>query len=322
MVENSLLADIRTATVALIRALSDDQRRRVLLPFDDAVRRRFSYLPGTRPGASLGALPGPARKAAHQLLASVLSPPAYAQAAAVMALEEVLDRQEGWRRGRHSNGFSVVAFGDPARDERWGWRFEGHHLSVTVTAFDGRLYATPLFFGANPARVDLAGRPVLRPLGPEEDIARELLSAMGPRARAEAIVADSAPSDIRSATSSEAPARIAPPGVAEGRLGLHARALLRQLIAVYLGRLPGELAAAEASRLDEGPVYFAWEGPLRPGLGHYYRIQAADLLIEYDNTANDANHAHTVLRRPAHDFGGDPLSAHLATGHGQANPPR
>jgi hypothetical protein len=45
---------------------------------------------------------------------------------------------------------------------------------------------------------------------------------------------------------------------------------------------------------------------------HYYRIQGDDLLIEYDNTTDDGNHAHTVLRRPRGDFGGDILAAHLA----------
>jgi hypothetical protein len=99
------------------------------------------------------------------------------------------------------------------------------------------------------------------------------------------------------------------------RLGPAARDLLDRLVAVYLDRLPPELARAEADRIDRRALHFAWEGPVRPGAGHYYRIQAPDLLIEYDNTQNDANHAHTVLRRPASDFGGDVLAAHRAEAH-------
>ena len=118
--------------------------------------------------------------------------------------------------------------------------------------------------------------------------------------------------------------RIDPPGIAAGRLNATARALLDQLVAAYLARLPADLAAAEADRVDTRAAFFAWEGPVPAGpgrqhdQGHYYRIQAADLLIEYDNTANDANHAHTVLRRPSTDFGGDPLARHRAESHADA----
>ena len=82
---------------------------------------------------------------------------------------------------------------------------------------------------------------------------------------------------------------------------------------MYLDRLRPELAAAETARLREGELHFAWAGPVRPGHGHYYRIQGPDLLVEYDNTQNGANHAHTVLRRPLSDFGDDVLAAHRAT---------
>jgi hypothetical protein len=88
-----------------------------------------------------------------------------------------------------------------------------------------------------------------------------------------------------------------------------------QLVALYLSRLPEPLAAAEAARIDRGAVAFAWEGPIRPARRHYYRVRAADLLIEYDNTADDGSHAHTVLRRPRGEFGGDVLADHRAEAH-------
>jgi hypothetical protein len=86
--------------------------------------------------------------------------------------------------------------------------------------------------------------------------------------------------------------------------------LLGQLAALYLERLVPELAAGEAERIRAGELYFAWEGPVTPGTRHYYRVQGDDLLIEYDNTTEDGNHAHTVLRRPRSDFGDDVLAAH------------
>ena len=304
---------MRTAATALLSRLPDDGRQGTAQrPFDDeAARRWIEYRPRPRPGISLADLDVDARKAAHRLLATALSPQAYAQAMTVLALEEVLDRQEGWARGRHSEDYRVIVFGSPGDDE-WGWRFEGHHLSVSMTVAGDLVSPAPVFLGANPATVRVAGRPVVRPLAVEEDLAREVLDALSPAARRAAVIADEAPADIRSGTHPAASARIEPLGVAATDLGTGQRALLDRLVQVYLDRLPADLAAAESERVAAGQLFFAWEGPPTPGTRHYYRIQADDLLIEYDNTAEDGNHAHTVLRRPSGDFGADLLAAHHA----------
>jgi hypothetical protein len=84
---------------------------------------------------------------------------------------------------------------------------------------------------------------------------------------------------------------------------------------LYAERLPPPLAAREGARIATGELHFAWEGPLTPGTRHYYRVQGDDLLIEYDNTSEDGNHAHTVLRRPRSDFGDDVLAAHYRHAH-------
>lgn len=305
---------MRAAATSLLRALRGEQRELAQRPLTDQRLRWLEYRPRPRPGVTLADLDRVSRKAAHRLLATGLSPHAYTQAMSIMALEEVLDRKEGWARGRHSDDFWVVVYGDPA-DDSWAWRFEGHHLSTTMAVADGEIYPTPVFLGANPAATRHAGRTVLRPLGAEEDLARALLASMDPRGRGAAIVADRPPADIRSGPESRAADRITPLGVPGARLGPTARALLAELAVLYLARLPGELAAREAERLDPRELHFAWEGDTRPGGGHYYRLQGPDLLIEYDNTANDANHMHTVVRRPLADFGGDVLAHHLAEAH-------
>ncbi|WP_076473051.1 DUF3500 domain-containing protein [Micromonospora avicenniae] len=314
--EDPLPEQMRTAASALLAALDEPARADASYRFDDTDARRWlEYRPRPRPGVCLDDLDRSGRKAAHRLLATALSPAAYAQAMAIVALEEVLDRAEGWRRGRHSGDYWVAVFGDPARDDRWAWRLEGHHLSVSMTVVDDQVSPAPIFFGANPAAVRHAGHPVSRPLGVEEDLARALLDAVGPAARAAAIIADDAPDDIISATRPRVDGPLAPLGVPADRLGPTGRALLDQLLAVYLDRLPPELAIREARRLDRRELHFAWAGPTCPGWRHYYRIQGDDLLIEYDSTSDDGNHTHTVLRRPASDFGHDVLAAHHADAH-------
>jgi hypothetical protein len=315
MAGDELPEAMRSAALALLAVLDDEQRALAAQPFeDDAARRWLEYRPRSRPGASIAQMSPVPRKAAHRLLATGLSEHAYAQAMSIIALEEVLDRREQWRRGRHSNDYWVNVFGDPAGDAPWSWRFEGHHLSVTMTVAGDRISPAPVFFGANPACVSYAGRPVSRPLAPEEDLAQALLGAMEPAERDLAVVRGQAPGDIRTGTSPRAREGIEPLGVAAGQLGSGARAVLGELVTLYLDRLPAELAARETARLTGAELHFAWEGPVRSSARHYYRVQGDDLLIEYDTTA-DGNHAHTVLRRPRSDFGDDVLAEHYSRAH-------
>ena len=131
-----------------------------------------------------------------------------------------------------------------------------------MTVVDGQVSPAPIFFGANPARVRYAGRPVLPPArrrgGPGPRPARRAgARPSGPPA----IIADEAPADIISATRRRVDAPLEPLGVPAQRLGPTGRALLDQLVALYLDRLPPELADREAARLDGGPLHFAWAGP-------------------------------------------------------------
>ncbi|MBL7259525.1 DUF3500 domain-containing protein [Paractinoplanes lichenicola] len=100
-------------------------------------------------------------------------------------------------------------------------------------------------------------------------------------------------------------------GVAGADLSAAQRDLLRALLATYFDRVPAAvspLPAYEGSSLDA--VHFAWAGATEPGEPHYYRVQGPRLLLEWDNTQRAANHAHSVWRDPANDFGLDVLSAH------------
>ena len=81
-----------------------------------------------------------------------------------------------------------------------------------------------------------------------------------------------------------------------------------QLLGIYRPARPGPGPPASTMRLDS-KVTFAWAGGLLAGDAHYYRIQEPGLLIEYGNSQRHADHAHTVLRRPGHDFGASQLAS-------------
>ena len=108
-----------------------------------------------------------------------------------------------------------------------------------------------------------------------------------------------------------------PVGVPWQQLRPAQREMLTTLLGAYLARLPDEAAEREQAKITgaaEG-LHFAWAGSTEPRRPHYYRIQGARLLAEYDNTQRDANHVHTVWRDPHGDFGRDVLAHHYATSH-------
>jgi hypothetical protein len=299
------------AASGLLSALPPGGRQHARYPFTGEARTQWSYFPGSRPGIGLSELGTDARKAAHWLLATALSRAAFAQAVTIMGFEEVLDLDEHGERGRRSDGYNVAVFGEPG-DGAWAWRFEGHHLSVSVTVVDGQPVVAPLFLGANPAQVRHDGDVVIAPLLREEQLARDIITGLRPELRSQAVIAGAAPYDIITANAASAGPALAPPGVTASQLPEEERGKLRHLLDVYLDRLAPDLAGAEHLRIADGDMSFAWAGGLREGDGHYYRIQAPGLLVEYDNTQRNANHAHTVLRRPGHDFGAALLASHLA----------
>jgi Protein of unknown function (DUF3500) len=110
---------------------------------------------------------------------------------------------------------------------------------------------------------------------------------------------------------------IEPKGLPAAELDAEQREMLRALLATYLDRVPA--GVSRLRRFDDeavlDAVHFAWAGPTTPGEPHYYRLQGPRLLIEWDNTQSNANHAHSVWRDPTSDFGLDVLARHRAAHH-------
>jgi hypothetical protein len=304
-----LVDNVAAAAQTFLDGLDDEQARDALLPFDEEERRAWAYWPTGRRGIPLWRLDRGQTKAAHRLIATLLTVRAYARAVTIMGLDEVLDRMEGYGSDRrHGEDYWVSIFG-PVGGDVWGVRFEGHHISVHATFSHGDARLTPLFLGANPAVVHDDGLPTVAPLGPEEP-GFELLHALSTEERAAAVVSDEAPDDIVTRNQARLDRILPLQGVPLSALRSAAAACARALLEVYLGRLPpGSL------RPDPREATFSWAGADQRGTGHYYRISGPRLLIEFDNTQNGANHIHTVIRDPVADFGDDVLAAHFQDAH-------
>jgi len=305
---------LREAVLALRLAVDDE---RLVLPFDEQERRNWMYWPAPRQGVPFSDLTSDEQQLAFGVVAAVLSLPAYAKVTTIIGLEEILRELElgGMKRRRPDNlprdptKYFTTLFGDAGGDGPWGWRFEGHHVSVHVTVVDGSVASTPCFLGSNPAQVVHRDRVVLRPLAEEEDTARALLESLPDDQRRQALIDDRAPDDIVTFNSPRVEVEL-DGGVALADMSGTARTIADALIDMHVDRVKFPV------HVDVSDVHFAWAGSPERGKHHYYRLAGERFLVEYDNTQNDANHAHSVWRDPANDFGDDLLRRHLAEDHG------
>ena len=86
--------------------------------------------------------------------------------------------------------------------------------------------------------------------------------------------------------------------------------LARLNVCEQMGTPLADQDLAKIQRAGWDKVLFAWAGSIKPGEGHYYRVQGPTFLLEYDNTQNNANHIHSVWRDFENDFGEDLLRRH------------
>jgi uncharacterized protein DUF3500 len=297
-----------------LSTLSAEQKSKAVFGFEDQQRFDWHFIPRARKGLPFKELNEEQRKIATEFMKTGLSSMGYQKATTIMSLEpvlKVLEKGSGPTRDPELYYFSI--FGEPSIKNIWGWRLEGHHLSLNFTVVRGELLAnTPLFFGANPAEVKEGPRQGLRVLAAEEDRGRELIKALDEKQSAVAIFDKTAPRDIVTGNSKKADP-LKPEGVAASQMNKKQKDLLNKLIEEYFSRMPQDIAderrkKVQAAGIDK--VYFAWAGGTNSGEPHYYRVQGPTFLIEYDDTQNNANHIHTTWRDFNGDFGEDLLREH------------
>jgi hypothetical protein len=312
-------ATMATLAASFLDSLSEAQRRQASWPFEGDERFNWHYVPRERAGVPIEQMGAASKAALHDLLRHALSETGYQKAVNVMSLEEPLGLIENHKRFyRHPENYSVTVFGTPGRLP-WGWRIEGHHLSLNFTAVTEELFGvTPAFWGANPARVPdgypMAGH---RTLGRETDLSYQLIRGLGEAERERAVIATSSLGNIITVPGREEELRERR-GLPLAAMGEGARNLVLELLETYAGNLRGELAAAEVARVREAginAIHFAWGGPLEEGYPNYWRLHGPITLIEHDNTQNNANHIHSVWHDLERNWGRDLLREHYEHGH-------
>ena len=303
------------AAEKLLTSLDGPQKAKATFPLTEDERLNWHYIPKLRKGLPMKEMTGAQRQLGEALLASGLSPQGLRKATNIMSLELILRDLESKAPNmvRDPELYYFSIFGNPGPKETWGWRVEGHHLSVNFTIVEGRaVSATPSFMGTNPAEVKDGPQKGLRVLVGEEDLGRALVKSLTEEQRKMAVIPTTAPKEIMTAAERKVKP-LAKAGISHRELTKPQSGALLKLIREYLYRNRPELAKADLGKIRKAGldnINFVWIGGLERGEGHYYRVQGPTFLLEYDNTQNDNNHIHAVWRDFENDFGEDLLRKH------------
>ena len=312
--------NISGTAVLFLDSLSLEKRDSAVFPFSNDERFNWHYFPkvGKRKGVSFKEMSEVQREAAGALMQVSMSSNGLDKALDVIKLEGILGVLEGGalrRAYRDPEKYYITIFNSESSEAPWGWRLEGHHLSLNyVIAAETMISVTPAFFGANPAIVPSGPDQGLQVLKLEEMKARQLARSLDPGQLEKALISKEAPSDIITFVDRQVNLQ-GFEGISAKELTTEQQDLLIDLVSLYLKNHNADWADRKMEEIREtwpDTLYFAWAGGLKHGNPHYYRIHGPSILIEYDNTQNNATHVHTVLRDPRNDFGEDILKRHYA----------
>ncbi|HVG56360.1 MAG TPA: DUF3500 domain-containing protein [Vicinamibacterales bacterium] len=343
-------AAMTTAATRFLDALDAEQRKKATYPLESEEYLRWNFIPTEafpRNGLLLREMTEPQRKLAHDLLRSGLSDRGYQTYSAIIALEDILrvvegrgsaapgaapggapgGAQPGAARGggggrggfeRDPTKYFFTVFGQPSATGNWGWRVEGHHISLHFAVSKGQVIAsTPSFAGSNPAEVRDGAEKGKRVLANLEDTGRALVMALDEKQRATAIINATAPNEIVTNNTLDIKP-LSPDGLKVSAMTPAQRDLLMKVIDAYAGLMTPDVAAQRMAKIKSAGIEnvgFAWAGPVERGALHYYRVQGPSFLIEFDNTQNQGNHVHSIWRDFNGDFGRDLLREHIKTAH-------
>ena len=304
-----------------LSSLSDPLKHKAQYKFDDDERFNWHFVPKSRNGISFRDFNPAQRDAALDLLKTSLSAQGYQKATSIMELENVLREVEGRApsdKYRDPFNYYLTIFGEPNDTKPWGWRFEGHHIALNFSSISNKIESsTPSFFGSNPGIVLSGPERGKQILKDEVEIAFTLVNSLDADKLKTAMISEAALPEIVSFNSRKA-VPLTPGGLGYPSMNDQQKTLLLKLLDTYVrnyelgfsNKLMDKIKKAGIEKLT-----FSWAGSLKPGAGYYYRIQGPMLLIELDNTQNNANHIHSVVRDLTNDFGEDILREHYEKEH-------
>jgi hypothetical protein len=313
---NPAAAEMNEAATVFLASLDGAQRKAASFEFKNKERENWHFVPMDRKGVRFDALKPHQQHLAFGLLGTGLTQKGLMTATQIMTLEEILRSRGGDPKVRNTEKYNIAIFGSPSPSKPWGWRFEGHHLSLNFSLLGDKIIGLPAFYGTNPAELKKGPLKGMRPLGEIEDAGRQLAKDLI-KADMSPVFSEKAPKEILTAQDSTAKAQQIMGTTSDKMNGEQVKqilAIVSQVASMQRGEITNE-SLRKINTMQRKKLHFAWGGSLERNGPHYFRIQGVDFIVEYANTQNDANHAHLVWRDLKDDFARDSLKKHYLENH-------
>jgi len=320
-----LAQDLSEKANVFLNSLSPELRSKTVFTLDDEERKTWYFTPVERKGPTFHDFDEKQTEAGLALLRASLSPEGYRKTDEIRQLELVLKEIENDKLKmpdgssmRDPLNYHFSIFGTPSPNDAWGWRFEGHHISLNFTSTDGKIASsTPSFLGSNPGIVYSGPEKGTEVLKLESQLGLQLVHSFSEDQLKEAKFSDEAPREIITGNQREVEFT-EPKGIPYGHMDSGQQKIFIKLLNTYLDNYESQFSKNFRNKIEDAgmeQLHFAWAGGMEYGTGLYYCIQGPVLLIEYDNTQNNGNHVHTVVRDLTNDFGKDVLRMHYEEDH-------
>jgi hypothetical protein len=331
--QDDYVKEIKQYAIQLNSSFNKVQHRSSAFEFSDTNRLKWNNLPvGLRPrvGTSIGNMTEDQRRLVHRILSASLSSQGYLKATSIIHLDELINRfydsmyfhkeiDDETKKFLNDllwspKNYYFAFFGEPS-DGNWGYKLEGHHLSINFTFVGDKISVTPFFVGTDPAEYLYNEYAGLRVLGQEEDLGIKLIQSLTEEQKKKAIKSGEAPGDI--ITAAESGKRLIDNwGIKGSDLNKKQKAILEGIIREYVFNLEYEKATIEYDKILKAGVdniYFGWIGAQEEKIAHYFLLNGPTFLIEFDNNGGPrkaANHIHSIWREKGNEYGEDVLKKH------------
>jgi hypothetical protein len=313
--------DLSAIANTFLDLLDTEQKSKAQYSLDDKERFNWNFVPIQRNGVCFRTFTPEQRAAGLAMLRASLSEQGYKKANSIMELENVLREIEGRSLSdnyRDPLNYYITIFGTPSKEKPWGWRMEGHHLAINFSSVKNKIgSSTPTFWGSNPGIVPKGEEKGKEILKLETDLGFELCNSFSAEQKKKAVLAENAYPEITMTNKVKAQS-IEPAGLAYREMNASQQKLFLRLLEVFIRNYQLDFSNKLMAKIEKAGIEnlsFGWAGGFSPGPGNYYRIQGPMLLIEYDNTQNNANHVHTAVRDLTNDFAEDILKEHYLKDH-------
>jgi hypothetical protein len=277
--------------------------------FEDPSRENWHFFPNwsSRTGVPLSRLSAEQRLLVKKMVELLLSEGGFLEYENLRLIHGI--RKDLNAPDNPMHRYSISIFGKPSIKSTWGWRLEGHHLSLNCTMVDGQTFSiTPSFWGASPVRVSNGKYAGLELFEQEQKLSLKLVNSLSASQKQQAKVDSGNGPEAVSLVSREDYENLS--GIRFPELSEGQQNWVEQLILLFAEKYRPVIVEQINNRkkiFDPSTLRFSYAFSSR-GYISYLCIITSEYLIEFDNQGG--NHIHAVWRDFDGDFGRDLLGEH------------